>query len=478
MTTPQTHDEPSPEGNHATGGHRSPVHDSPDSDNLSAGVGARSVAARPVERITGRLQEFLHLESAGGLALVLATVASLVVANTAVGPDVAEFWKTKVTVFATGTVELSQSIEHWVNDGLMVIFFFVVALEIKRELVVGRLRDRRSALLPAVAAVGGSVVPAAIFLAFTVGQEGSRGWGIPMATDIAFALGVMALLGSRIPGGLKVFLLTLAIVDDIIAILVIAVFYSEGLSLPWLGAGAALLLGIAAMKRIGIRFVPLYVAVGAGVWLAFLESGVHATIAGVILGLMTPARPHFSGVGDGADQAGGSWDRLRRTLFEARESVSVAERLEHLLHPWTAFVILPLFAFVNAGIPLTGGVIGDAASSPLTLGIVVGLVVGKPLGIVLSTWLVTTTGGASLPAGTSWKGITGAGTLAGIGFTVSLFVSGLAFDDPTVVGRAKVGILAASLTAAVLGAALLSAGVNRVSPAEDPTAETHRSDPS
>ncbi len=433
---------------------------------------------RPVKRFTGPLREFLHLESAGGVVLVVTTIASLIVANTPIGADVRDFWQSKLTLFAIGSLKLSETLEHWVNDGLMAIFFFVVALEIKRELVVGRLRDRRAAFLPAVAAVGGSVLPAALFLVFTIGREGSRGWGIPMATDIAFALGVMALLGPRVPGALKVFLLTLAIVDDIIAILVIAVFYSEDLSGSWLLLGGVLLLVVAGMKRIGIRYVPLYVVVGAGVWLAFLESGVHATIAGVILGLMTPARPYIARALSNDPDSGGSWTTVRRTLFEVRESMSVAERLEHLLHPWTAFVILPLFAFVNAGIPLSGGIVSDAASSPVTLGILVGLLLGKPLGIALATWLVTATGTASLPEGTSWKGVLGAATLAGIGFTVSLFVAGLAFEDPTTVDRAKVGILAASFVAAVTGGLLLSAGAHRVTPATDLETSTRGSDPS
>ncbi len=434
-------------------------------------------ADRPVDRLTRPLREFLHLESAGGMVLVLATITSLIVANTSAGPDVRDFWGTKLTLLAVGDLKLEESLEHWVNDGLMAIFFFVVALEIKRELVVGRLRDRRAAFLPAMAALGGSAVPAALFLAFTVGRGGAGGWGIPMATDIAFALGVMALLGPRIPGGLKVFLLTLAIVDDILAIMVIALFYSESLSAYWLLLGAVLLLIIAGMNRAGVRYVPLYVVAGAGVWLAFLESGVHATIAGVILGLMTPARPLLVKGTSGTPDSAISSDTVRGDLFEVRESVSVAERLEHLLHPWTAFVILPLFAFVNAGIPLSGGVVGDAASSPLTLGIVVGLLVGKPVGIVLATWVVTATGAAPLPAGTSWRGVMGAGALAGIGFTVSLFVAGLAFDDSATVDRAKVGILAASFAAAVLGAVLLSSGAHRPAPAAGPGSPARAPEP-
>ncbi len=410
---------------------------------------------RPAPRLAKPLREFLHLESAGGVVLLLATISSLVIANTRWGGPVNDFWQTKVTLFASGSIELTESIEHWVNDGLMAVFFFVVALEIKRELVSGELQHPRTAAIPAIAAIGGTVVPAAIYVAINAGGDGSIGWGIPMATDIAFAVGVLALLGPRVPSGLKVFLLSLAIVDDIIAILVIAFFYSENISVGWLSVGFALLGVVLSMRLLGIWYVPAYVVVGVVVWIAFLESGVHATIAGVILGLMTPAKPLSplsSEVLVGPDR---SWRTVRETLFEVKESLPVAERLQHIVHPWSAFIVLPLFAFVNAGIPLSGTLLREAVSSPVAVGIVVALVVGKPLGIVFATWIAVRTGLGVLPAESTWRNILGAGALAGIGFTVSLFVAGLAFDNPTQVDDAKVGVLVASVLAALIGAALL-----------------------
>ncbi len=415
---------------------------------------------RTAARFARPLREFLHLESAGGVVLLVATLSSLVIANTRIGPDMRDLWASKLTVLSIGSFSLTQSLEHWINDGLMVVFFFVVALEIKRELVDGELQQWRTASLPVVAAIGGTALPALLYVAFNAGGPGAIGWGIPMATDIAFAVGVLALLGPRVPPALKLFLLTLAIVDDIIAIAVIAFFYSGNLSLGWLAVAFVLLGVVLGMRLLGIWYVPAYVVVGSLVWYAFLESGVHATIAGVILGLMTPAKPLSPQTTEVSVGESSSWGTIRTTLFEVKESLPVAERLQHLIHPWTAFIVLPLFAFVNAGIPLSRSLLGEAAASPIAIGIIVGLVVGKPLGILLATWLVTRTGLSVLPAGVGWRHVLGAGALAGIGFTVSLFVAGLAFTDPTDIENAKVGVLIASFAAASLGVALLRQPAN------------------
>ena len=411
-------------------------------------------------RVAQPVARFLHTEAAGGILLLAATVVALVWANSPWKASYADLWHTEFGL-RIGEFSISEDLRHWVNDALMALFFFVVGMEIKRELVVGELATLRAAILPAIAAVGGMVVPAALYVILNAGGEGSAGWGIPMATDIAFAAGVMALLGRRAPVGLKVLLLSLAIVDDIGAIVVIAVFYSGGLSLGWLAIAFGGLLLVAALQRAHVWHVPIYAVVGAGVWLATFESGVHATIAGVALGLLTPARPFLA-----EPEADKIADRLspetevtaeevRVIGFQIRESVSVAERLESLLHPWTGYVIVPIFALANAGVAISAEGIGDAVSSPVTLGIVLGLVVGKVVGVTGATWVACKTGLTPLPAGVTNQHIRGMAALAGIGFTVSLFITGLAFDDPLIQDEAKLGVLAASAIAAVMGTVLL-----------------------
>ncbi|MFV0525848.1 MAG: Na+/H+ antiporter NhaA [Acidimicrobiales bacterium] len=410
----------------------------------------------PLARMVGRpVREFLHVETASGFVLLAATIAALVLANTAWGDDIARFWDTELVLFEMGDFHLAETVGHWINDGLMAIFFFVVGLEIKRELVDGELTDRRRAAMPAIAALGGIIVPATIYLALNAGGAGANGWGIPMATDIAFAVGVLALLGDRIPGPLKVFLLTLAIVDDIAAITVIALFYSSGIDLAWLAGGAALFLVMFGMRMARIWYIPLYVVVGFGVWLCFLESGVHATIAGVLLGVLTPAKPLRPQTTVIEVESDSSWSTIRSTLFDAKETIPVATRLEQSIHPWSAFVILPLFAFANAGLVLTSEGIRNAVSSPVTLGVVAGLVIGKPVGVLAASWLTEKLNVGVRPDGVSWTHILGAGGLAGIGFTVALFVTGLAFDDPGLADEAKLGVLAASVLAAIVGAVIL-----------------------
>jgi Na+:H+ antiporter, NhaA family len=407
-------------------------------------------------RLIRPLVDFLHTEAAGGVALVAAGVVALVWANSPWDASYDDLWTTHLAV-ALGDWELDLDLRDWINDGLMVLFFFVVGLEIKRELVEGELREPRRAALPVWAALGGMVVPALIYAAFNAGGEGSEGWGIPMATDIAVAVGVLSLMGSRVSPSLKLFLLALAIVDDIGAIVVIAVFYTDDIGGEALLAAAGLVVIVAAMRRAGVTSIAPYAVVGAGLWLALHESGVHATLAGVVLGLMTPTQPirhpEFVDAGELADVS--SYEAARQTATAARESVSVVEWLEHQLHPWTGFVIVPLFVLANAGVPLSGAAVSDALRSPVAGGIVVGLVVGKFVGVAGFTWLAARLRMARLPDDATWSGILGVSALAGIGFTVSIFITDLAFGGTALVDQAKIAILAASVLAAASGSALL-----------------------
>lgn len=401
-----------------------------------------------------KFRHFLHLESSGGVFLVLATIIALILANSPAAELVADFWHAHAVV-QIGPVTVDETLHHWINDALMSVFFLVAGLEIKRELVAGELRDPKRAALPAVAAIGGMVVPALIYTLINVGGDGASGWGVPLATDIAFAVAVLAIVGKGLPSGLKVFLLSLAIADDIGAVVVIALFYSSSISFAWLGIAGGFIAIVMLMKRVDIWFVPAYVLVGFGFWLAMFESGVHATLAGVILGLMAPAvarRPDPTRVDV---EATTPFAVLREVLVDAKETVPVTDRLIHILHPWTAFVVLPLFALANGGVAISGSGLADAAASPVTLGIVFGLVAGKTIGIVFATRIAVSAGLGSLPDGVTWTAVTGVALLAGIGFTVSLFITGLAFDDPVTQDNAKIGVLTASVLAAGLGSFVL-----------------------
>lgn len=393
------------------------------------GSKARPNARRQfIERKVVRpIQGFMALETAGGIVIVVAALLALAWANSPWDKAYFDLWHTHLA-FDLHVAEIDSTLGHLVNDGLMVIFFFVVGLEIKRELVTGELRDPRTASLPIVAAIGGMVVPALIYTAFNAGGPGADGWAIPMATDIAFAIVVLGLLGARIPSPLKLFLLTLAIVDDLGAIVVIAVFYSEGIEVWWLLGALIVVLAILAARRIGLGNPLFYVIPAIVLWVCTLESGVHATLAGVALGLLTPARP----------VAG------RRVL----------ENLEHRLHPWSSLLVIPVFAIANAGIHLDVDAFERAASSEITWGIIAGLIVGKPLGIVAASLACLYLKLGRLPLGVSRTHLVGAGCLAGIGFTVSLFVSDLTFTGNTLTD-AKVGIVAASLASGALGGAWL-----------------------
>lgn len=422
-------------------------------------------------------QAYLDTEEAGGVLLLVAAAAALVWANLWPG-SYESVWHTELAL-RLGPWELINDAQHWINDGLMALFFFVVGLEIKRELVVGELRDPRTAALPTVAALGGMIVPALLYAALNAGGPGSSGWGIPMATDIAFAVGVLALFGRGLPSSLRVFLLSLAIVDDIGAILVIAIFYTEGIVWSALATAGVLIALIMLAQRANVRLTALYVTLGVGTWLAVYVSGVHATIAGVALGLITPALPFqrpgavserarrvADKTGDGAEHADADAHHWLGLASLSREAVSPLARMEHALHPWTSYVIVPLFALANAGVQLGGGAVGAALTSRVTLGIVLGLVMGKILGITLFSWGAVRLGVARLPSEVGWGQVTAVAAVAGIGFTVSLFIAALAFSDAGVLAAAKVGILGASILAGGIGAALLAATRRRAAQAE------------
>ncbi len=414
---------------------------------------------RALARLVARpLQQFLHVEAGGGIALLAATVAALIWANSPWRASYDTVFHTEAVV-RIGSFRIAEDLIHWINDALMAFFFLVVGLEIKREWVAGELRDRRAAVLPAVAALGGMIVPALIFVAVNRGGPGAHGWGVPMATDIAFALGVVAVLARRVPSPLRIFLLTLAIVDDIGAILVIAIFYSDSISFGWLAGAGVTVLAIMALRRVKVVQPVVYVILGIVLWLCVFESGVHATIAGVLMGLLAPAvafqdQLETESIVDTLEnQPDLGAEAVREVSFLIRTSIPLTDRLLTLLHPWTSYLVVPLFALANAGIELRA----DRITSPnrVLIGVIAGLVVGKIVGVAGASWLATKLGVARLPAGVSWTQILGAAALAGIGFTVSLFVAGLAFDPGELQEDAKMATLTASVIAAILGSVAL-----------------------
>jgi NhaA family Na+:H+ antiporter len=427
----------------------------------------------PIVKLVRPFQDFAGRETSGGILLLACTIIALVWANSPWVSHYEALWHTPIT-FGLGSFTLSHEFHFWVNDALMAVFFFVVGLEIKRELLAGELASPRQAALPIVAAIGGVVFPALLYASLNNGGPGAHGWGIPMATDIAFVIGVMALLGDRIPLGLKVFLTALAIVDDIAAVLVIAVFYTADLSWAPLGIGALCLLVALAANRLGARHPLPYTLIGAVLWVTVLQSGVHATIAGVLLAFTIPSRTainqsdflgHCRSMLDHFEQSAKSktFDILSdieqqcaiEALEDACEKVQPPlHRIEYALHPWVTFLIMPLFALANAGVSLSGD-LAKTAVQPVTLGVIFGLVFGKPLGITLASWLAVRTGLASLPENVSWKHVHGAGWLAGIGFTMSLFMTGLAFTNENNITAAKLGILIASVCAGTVGSLIL-----------------------
>ncbi len=429
--------------------------------------------ATPIDRFVRPFQEFAKLETSGGMLLIGCTVIALVWANSPWASSYFHLWHTDL-MFGFAGKNLSEPLHFWINDGLMALFFLVVGLEIKRETLVGELASFRKAALPIAAAIGGMLVPAAIYWFFNRGGPGASGWGIPMATDIAFALGVLALLGDRIPVSLRIFLAALAITDDIGAVLVIAFFYTEQISWIHLAVAGFFFAALIAMNRAGARHPLIYAVLGVALWLAFLGSGIHATVAGVLLAITIPARQRIDSRAflarsekilaefRRADEAGESIEdgatksAAVHMLAEECESVeSPMLRFEHALAPWIKHLIMPVFALANAGVAL-GGDAASALASPISLGIVCGLALGKPIGIASFSWLSVRTGLAFLPNGVGWRQILGAGALAGIGFTISLFVTNLAFGPTPTLETAKVGILAASVVAGAAGTFILS----------------------
>jgi NhaA family Na+:H+ antiporter len=418
-----------------------------------------NVQSRPVRRLLNPFEEFVKSESSGGVALIVAAILAFAWANSPWAPGYLVLKETYVGI-GLGGWGLEKPLLLWVNDGLMVLFFFLVGLEIKREVLIGELSSPRDALLAVAAALGGMLVPAALYAAVNWGGEGIDGWGVPVATDIAFALGILALLGDRVPLTLKVFLTALAIVDDLGAVLVIALFYTGEIDLLSLGLSLGALVLAFAYGRRGGRNLKVLAFLGLFVWFFMLQSGVHATAAGVLLALATPMKRSIPPE-DLRDQLRAGLEQekfeeveikvahLERVLGKAQ---SPLHRLEHLLHPWVAFLVLPVFALFNAGVCLSGE---SSLSGSVALGILLGLLLGKPVGVLGFSWLATKLGIASLPEGVGWGAMTGAALLAGIGFTMSLFVAGLAFGEGGLLDEAKLGILVASAAAALLGLALL-----------------------
>ena len=432
-----------------------------------------SLPVMPVDRWLAPVTRFLHVEASSGVVLLACTALALAIANSPLAGWFADLWKTPVSL-SVGGFTLSGDVGHLiVNDGFMTIFFFVVGLEVKREIVHGELRDPKKALLPVLAALGGVVKPAAIYMALQFGGPGQRGWAIPMATDIAFVVGFLTLFGPRVPLGLKILLLSLAIVDDLVAVLIIAFVFTETIAWSWLGWAAGTFGLVYAFHRIGVRSVGVYVVLGAFIWLAFLRSGVHPTVAGVLLGLLTPAHA-WIGQQSFADLLKTAWQRAGgdagdprttsaeagRTQFAAREAISPLQRLEDGLHPWVAFVIMPAFALANAGVVLRPSSLGE----PVAIAVATALALGKPVGILLVCVPAVRFRVTSLPDGVTWGMLAGGACLAGIGFTMALFLNTLAFPAgqfAALESAGKIGTLAGSVVSAVLGAMVLSSALRR-----------------
>ncbi|HZX56069.1 MAG TPA: Na+/H+ antiporter NhaA [Ilumatobacteraceae bacterium] len=409
-----------------------------------------------IVRVLSPLRDFLATEASGAILLGTAAIAALVWANSPVAASYDSLWHSHLAITLAGHT-LDLDLRHWVNDGLMTVFFLVVGLEIKRELANGHLSSRRAALLPAAAALGGMLVPALVYLAIA-GGTAPRGWAIPIATDIALAIGVVALAGSRIPGSVRAFLLGLAIVDDIGAIVVIALVYSTGVAFGWLAAAIMALALTAALKGFGVYWTWIYVVIGCFAWFGLYQAGVHPTIAGVAMGLLAPSTARLSPEMVDIEQLADVSDApaARETSDLARGSVSVVEWLQHVLHPWTSYVIVPIFALANIGIEISADGLRDAAKSAVTWGVFFGLVIGKPLGVFVASRTTVRMGAADMPAESTSRQLIGIGTAAGIGFTVAIFVTELAFNDPARQNDAKLAILAASLVAAAVAGIILS----------------------
>lgn len=425
-----------------------------------------------VRRLVSPLRSVLRTRAKGGLLLVTASAIALAWANSRWGDSYAHLLHMSLSLsFAEHTFSLS--IHHWIDDALMAVFFFMVGLEIKREVLAGELSSPRQAALPIAAAIGGCVAPAVIYVLINIGSPHIGGWGIPMATDIAFALGVLTLLGDRVPLWLLVFLTALAIVDDLIAVVVIALFYTAQTNVTALGIAGLIVAGVVIMNRRNVRAPEAYLLVGTALWFATQASGIHATIAGVVMGLLIPANPrkhrlhfvddvtnalaHFQrAYSPGAQPVNRIQQEALATIGQAVEDVdSPSHRLEHALHPLVSYLILPVFALANAGVAIPDGAIGGALTDTAGMGVALGLLLGKPIGILAACWIAIRMGIAELPKGGKWSYLFGASVLGGVGFTMSLFITGLAFTDASAVANAKIGILAGSIVAALVGLAVL-----------------------
>lgn len=432
-----------------------------------------------IEKLLSPIQEFMHAETSGGIVLIICTIIALAWANSPFAESYHHLWHTYIKLDFGGYL-LNYSLHHWINDGLMVIFFFVVGLEIKRELLAGELSSAKKAALPVAGALGGMILPAVIYFLFNAGKEGSAGWGVPMATDIAFVVGIMALLGPKFPFALKIFILALAIVDDIGAVLVIAIFYTADISFIALSIAGGIILLLLLFNRLGVRSLIVYTITGIALWLAFLESGVHATVAGVLLAFTIPVSSRintnkftnetrklideFDSVGEHGDNVLTNEKRL--ALLQKIESncekiQTPLQRFEHLLHPWIAFFIMPVFALANAGVTIGSG-FSESITHPISIGIISGLFIGKQLGIFGFSFIAIKLGLASKPEGVNYTKMYGAGILAGIGFTMSLFIANLAFDSEDLLKIAKVGVLSASLISGVVGYIIVKIGLRKV----------------
>jgi NhaA family Na+:H+ antiporter len=425
----------------------------------------RAAHSRFSRQVVLPVQRFLHTEALGGAALVLAVACALVWANWPFSDSYARFWHADVSLDVS-VITLTGSLQHWVNDGLMVLFFFVVGLEIKRELVMGELSGRARAALPAAAALGGMLAPALIYLSLNPTGSARDGWGVVIATDIAFAVGVLALLSRYVPHQARVFLLAIAIFDDIGAVAVIAIFFTDDLSLRAIVVAASVLALIIAARQAGIANLAVYFIAGAVLWAAVYESGIHPTLAGVVLAALAPVRPlmdqrrflesgsdlmarYRQAVHDGdAEEAGVIVGQLEQA---AQDTEAPLERLERLLHPLSSFLVVPIFVLANAGIDIKGSTFGDAFTTSMGAGVLLGLVLGKPLGIAIATLLATRLGLGALPNGVRMRDVIGVGMLAGIGFTVSIFVTNLAYDSAGRIELAKAAIFLAFIISSVAG---------------------------
>ncbi len=426
------------------------------------------------DQILKPAQQFFNKEASSSILLIAATVIALVWINSDIGETYHGFWHTKIS-FTFGYFHISKTLLHWVNDGLMSLFFFTVGLEIKREILVGELATPKKALLPVIAALGGMVVPGLIYVAFNIGSPTIHGWGIPVATDIAFALGAVAVLGRRVPVGLRIFLAAFAIADDLGAVVIIAIFYTKELVWSNLVISLFIILGLAIANFFWIRWTFVYAILGLTLWFFILGSGVHATIAGVIVSLFVPARgrydtDHFlqnvrniTEKFECEEQSCGYSILLNQEHLYAVQALELAchdvetplQRLEHALHPWVAFLILPLFAMGNTGLLFKGIVFSEVISNPVIIGIIVGLVIGKPIGIMLFSYISVKSGMASLPNEVRWTHILGGAMLGGIGFTMSLFLSELSFSDPHILDYGRIAILTGSILSAIIGMSYL-----------------------